>query len=163
MPHLFDMIFEYQLLHGKAQLVPLDDDERARLYGLGQLLAGDRVDSTRRMPRVPYPSSVQFTLPGGFGVGAVKNVSGLGLAIATRKPLALGAHTVVRVEENALEYFFPCRVRWSRVGHALGMGLAFDGIPTRASVFGDEERSGIRWQSIRLDAGGSKKPADAAS
>lgn len=157
MPQLFDVIFEYQLLLGKAQLVPLDADEQARLYGLGQLLAGDRAgDAKRRLPRVAYPSSLQFTLPGGFGVGAIKNVSGLGLAVATRKPLAVGARTVVRLEEGGVEYFFPCRVCWSRASHALGMGLAFDGVPSRASVFGDDESSGIRWRSIRLDADASE-------
>jgi hypothetical protein len=137
MRNLFEMIFEYQLLRGKEQLVPLDDDERVRLYGLGQLLSGERGDVQRQMPRLPYPTGVQYTMPGGFGVGAVKNLSGLGVAI-------------VRVEEGGTEYFFPCRVCWSRQEHATGMGLAFDGVPTRAALFGDEESSGIRWQSMRL-------------
>jgi hypothetical protein len=30
------------------------------------------------------------------------------------------------------------------------MGLAFDGVPTRAALFGDADGSGIRWQSLRL-------------
>lgn len=152
MRNLFEMIFEYQLLRAKEQLVPLDDDERVRLYGLAQLLAGECDDSQRQMPRVPYPSGVQFTMPGGFGLGAVKNLSGLGMAIASRKPLPVGARTVVRVEEGGTEYFFPCRVCWSRREHALGMGLAFDGVPTRAQLFGDEDASGIRWQSMGLRA-----------
>ncbi|MBN8615018.1 MAG: PilZ domain-containing protein [Deltaproteobacteria bacterium] len=152
MRNLFEMIFEYQLLRGKDQLVPLDDDERVRLYGLAQLLQGERSDAQRQMPRLPYPTGVQFTMPGGFGVGAVKNLSGLGIAIATRKPLSVGARTVVRVEENGTEYFFPCRVCWSRKEHSLGMGLAFDGVPTRATLFGDEDSSGIRWQSMGLRA-----------
>jgi hypothetical protein len=150
MRNLFEMIFEYQLLRGKEQLVPLDDDERVRLYGLAQLLSGERADALRQMPRLPYPAAVQFTMPGGFGVGAVKNLSGLGVAIATRKPLLVGARTVVRVEDSGTEYFFPCRVCWSRKEHATGMGLAFGGVPSRAALFGDEESSGIRWQSMRL-------------
>ena len=158
MKNLFEMIFEYQLLRGKEQLVPLDDDERVRLYGLGQLLTGERKDSQRAMPRLPYPTGVQFTMPGGFGVGAVKNVSGLGVAIATRKPLPIGARTVIRVEEEGTEYFYPCRVVWSRKEHSQGMGLAFDGVPTRATLFGDEDSSGIRWQSMKLGVGhGSAK------
>jgi len=158
MRNLFEMIFEYQLLRGKEQLVPLDDDERVRLYGLGQLLTGERSDAKRAMPRLPYPTGVQFTMPGGFGVGAVKNVSGLGVAIATRKPLPVGARTVIRVEEGGSEYFFPCRVAWSRKEHSHGMGLAFDGVPTRAPMFGDEDASGIRWQSMKLGVGhGSAK------
>lgn len=156
MRNLFEMIFEYQQLRGREQLVPLDDDERARLYGIGQLLAGERADAQRAMPRLPYPTGVQFTMPGGFGVGAVKNVSGMGIAIATRRPLAVGARTVVRVEENGSEYFFPCRVVWSRREHSQGMGLAFDGVPTRAAIFGDEDSSGIRWQSMRLGDGKSE-------
>ena len=150
MRNLFEMIFEYQLLRGKEQLVPLDDDERVRLYGLGQLLTGERGDAQRQMPRLPYPTGVQFTMPGGFGVGAVKNLSGLGVAIATRKPLPVGARTVVRVEENGTEYFFPGGLCWGREAHGTGMGLAVDGVPTRAALFGDEESGGIRWQSMRL-------------
>jgi hypothetical protein len=148
--NLFEMIFEYQWLRGKEALVPLDDDERARVYGLGQLLTGERSDPQRRMPRLPCPTAVQYTMPGGFGVGAVKNLSGLGIAIATRKPLPVGARTVVRAEEGGKEYFFPCLVCWSRSEHASGMGLAFDGVPTRAALFGDADGSGIRWQSLRL-------------
>jgi hypothetical protein len=153
MRNLFEMIFEYQQLRGKERLVPLDDDERVRLYGIGQLLSGERVDAQRRMPRLPSPTSVQFTMPGGFGLGVVKNVSGGGVAIATRRPLEVGARTVMRVEENGVEYFFPCKVVWSRSEHNLGMGLAFDGVPTRATLFGDEDASGIRWQSMRLGDG----------
>ncbi len=153
MRNLFEMIYEYQLLRGKDQLVPLDEDELARLYGLGRLLAGEHADAHRAMPRLPYPGGVQFTMPGGFGLGAVKNLSGVGMAIATRKPLAVGARTVIRVEESGTEYFFPCRVVWSRREHSHGMGLAFDGVPTRATLFGDEDASGIRWQSMPLGDG----------
>ena len=65
-------------------------------------------------------------------------------------PLPVGARTVVRVEEDGTEYFFPCRVCWSRKEHSTGMGLAFDGVPTRATLFGDEDSSGIRWQAMGL-------------
>lgn len=153
MMNLFEMVFEYQRLRGKEQLVPLDDDERARLFGLAQLLSSEHRDPQRRMPRVPYPSTAQFTQPGGFGVGTIKNLSGLGLAIATRRPLAVGARTVVRVEDEGHEYFFPCRVVWARREQNAGMGLAFDGVPTRGALFGNEDTSGIRWRSMKLGEG----------
>lgn len=153
MRNLFEMIYEYQHLRGRERLeVPLEDDERTKLYGLGQLLRGEIQDRQREMVRMPYPTGVQFTMPDGFGVGAVKNISGNGIAIATRQPLFVGARTVTRVEESDVEYFFPCRVCWSRTSHNPGMGLVFDGMPSQAFVFGDEG-SGVRWSSLRLGDG----------
>ena len=151
MRNLFEMIHEYQHLRGKERLeVPLEDDERTKLYGLAQLLQGEIRDRQRAMVRVPSPTGVQFTMPDGFGVGAVKNVSGHGIAIATRQPLEVGARTVIRVEESGVEYFFPCRVCWTRASHNTGMGLIFDGMPTQAYLFGDDEGSGVRWRNLRL-------------
>lgn len=154
MRNLFEMIYEYQHLRGREQLdIPLDDDERTKLYGLAQMLRGEIRDRQRAMVRVPYPTGVQFTMPDGFGAGAVKNISGLGVAISTRQPLAVGAPTVIRVEESGIEYFFPCRVAWTRSTHNPGMGLSFDGVPTQSFVFGDDEGSGVRWRNLHLGEG----------
>jgi hypothetical protein len=158
MRNLLEMIFEYQHLRVKQdQLgIPLDDAERARLLGLGQMLAGEKVNargdqSGRAFPRAAVPMQVQFTLPGGFETGEVKNVSGSGLAIATARPPQPGTRVIVRVADHtkATEYFFPCRVVWRRLSPLPGMGVSFDGVPTRSSLFG-EEGSGVWTQSIRL-------------
>ena len=88
------------------------------------------------MPRVPSPLSVQFTLPGGFGAGQLRNASGGGLAIVTATPGALGQRTIVRVGIVAagVEYVFPCRVMWVQKGQQPAMGVAFDGVPSRTHI-----------------------------
>jgi hypothetical protein len=158
MRNLFDLIYEYQLLRGKQDHleVPLDEDERARLVGLAQMLLGERQGDSglRGMPRVPMPTHVEFTQPGGFESGEVKNASGSGLAIATRRPPIEGTRIIVRVEDSAhaVEYFFPCRVIWRRTNSQMGMGLAFDGVPTRTSLFADED-TGVWRRRLRLGDG----------
>lgn len=164
MRNLFDLIYEYQLLRGKQDHleVPLDESERARLVGLAQMLLGDHHgDSGKRgMPRVPVPTHVEFTQPGGFESGEIKNASGSGLAIATRRPPIEGTRIVVRIEDvaHAVEYFFPCRVIWRRnaipgtKGTSAGMGLVFDGVPTRTSLFADED-TGVWRRRLRLGDG----------
>ncbi len=166
MKNLFEMIYEYQLLRGKQDRleVPLDDVEQARLVGLELLLVGDGGASAgrRAMTRVIAPTRVLFTTAGGFEVGEIKNLSGSGLAIATRRPPEPGTRIVVRVEDgpSAVEYFFPCRVAWRRVTSNVGMGVAFDGVPTRSAVFGDDEASGVWQRSMRL--GDAQKRINAA-
>lgn len=157
MRNLFDLIYEYQLLKGKQDHleVPLGEDERARLVGLAQMLLGDGAESGNRgMPRVPVPTHVEFTQPGGFESGDIKNASGSGLAIATRRPPIEGTRIVVRIEDtqHAVEYFFPCRVVWRRTATNPGMGLVFDGVPTRTSLFADED-TGVWRRRLRLGDG----------
>ena len=165
MRNLLEMIFEYQLLTAKQDHleIALDDDERARLFGLGQLLAGESGDSDRgqrAMPRLPLPGTISFTLPGGFASGDVKNVSGKGLAIATPRPPAIGTRVILRVvdETAGCEYFFPCVVVWSRRSPMPGMGVQFDGVPTRSDYVRDEE-SGV-WASTQI--GEPRKDVQAA-
>jgi hypothetical protein len=157
MRHLFDLLYEYQLLKGKQDHleVPLGEDERARLVGLAQMLLGEDHESGRRgMPRVPMPAHVEFTQPGGFEAGEVKNASGSGLALATRRPPVEGTRIVVRVEDTqrAVEYFFPCRVVWRRLGASAGMGVKFDGVPTRTGLYATED-TGVWRRRLRLGDG----------
>lgn len=137
MNEFFEMVYEYQLLLAKeAKLaIPLDDEERTRLFGLERLLSGDAPtrDPRRIMPRVASPLSVQFTLAGGFGAGQVLNASGGGLAFATSVLAPLGARTIVRLglAASGLEYVFPCRVVWAQREPHSALGVAFDGVPSR--------------------------------
>lgn len=153
MNEFFEMIYEYRLLLAKEEKlsITLDSDERARLLGLEGLLSGDAPDRDPRrgMPRVPSPVGVQFTLAGGFGTGQVLNVSGGGLAIATTTLSAVSSRSIVRVSLPAtgVEYVFPCRVVWVQTDSLSGMGMAFDGVPSRTTLLGrDVGRSSGQWR-----------------
>jgi hypothetical protein len=160
---VLELIYEYQLLRAKRDRldIPLDDQERARLIGLSQLLAGEGDRGRRAMPRFPFPTSVSFTLPGGFETGEVKNLSGEGLAIATAQPPGVGTRILVRVLDPtaACEYFFPCRVVWSRRTAPPGMGVAFDGMPTKNPCVPLDD-TGVWKRSFHI--GGPRKEVQAA-
>lgn len=149
MNEYFEMVYEYRLLLAKEEklAIPLDDDERRRLFGLERLLSGDAPvrDPRRSMPRVVTPIGVQFTLAGGFGAGQLLNASGGGLAIATTTTCALGSRTIVRLNLPAtgIEYVFPCRVIWRHEETFSGMGVAFDGVPSRTVLL---ERNSGTWR-----------------
>src|ERR1043165_7383663 len=99
MDDVFSLLFEYRLLVGKEQVgVPLDDGERSRLVVAVRMLSGEVPRRDRRaMPRAHAPVRAQFTLPGGFGEGEVLNVSGGGMAIATKAHVEVGTRCIVRV------------------------------------------------------------------
>ncbi len=138
MADLFDIIHDYRMLREKRdQLhIPLDTAEQAELAGLERFLSGEvpAEDSQRALPRLPSPLTLQFTAPGGFEVGEIRNVSGGGMAIQTVRPLERGARTILRLvnSDRGVEYLFPARVVWRAVGVRREMGLAFDGVPTRS-------------------------------
>lgn len=153
MNEFFEMIYEYRLLLAKEEklAIALDGEERARLLGLEALLSGDAPgrDPRRGMPRVPSPVGVQFTLAGGFGAGQILNVSGGGVAIATSALSAVGSRTIVRLSlpSTGIEYVFPCRVVWVQIDALSGMGVAFDGVPSRTSLLGhDFSRNSGHWR-----------------
>lgn len=148
MDDVFSLLFEYRLLVGKEQVgVPLEDAERTRLIAAVRLLSGEVPRRDRRaMPRVHSPVRAQFTLPGGFGDGEVLNVSGGGMAIATRHLVDVGTRCIVRVAREASEYVFPCRVVWSATDPTAGMGVAFDGLPSRTML----RPSGVWQLSLRF-------------
>lgn len=136
---MIELIFEFQLLSGKRDLlgIPLTDEERGRVYGLGLLLdvAAEGTGNQAPLTRPDIKSPAQFTTPQGFGVGHVRELGGMGLTIVTRKPLGPGQRTVVRLADptGGREFVFPCKVVWSRPGPDPAMGLAFDGVPMRMS------------------------------
>ncbi len=162
--NLLETIYEFQALVGKRDHLglPLDENEQVRLLGLGRLLAGEGDGGHRTMPRVPVPMTVVFTLPGGFEVGQVRNVSGRGLAVATARPPEIDARTIVRAVDasRGCEYLFPCRVVWRRRAPLPGMGVAFDGVPTRSEWAPAEENTGIwRRSAFLAPAGGDIQAA----
>lgn len=136
MTDLLDMVYEYRLLLAKEERlqIPLDEDETARLMGLARLLEGEAPskEARRRMPRLPFPSAVQFTIPGGFALGEVRNVSGGGLSVVTRARVDEHARTIVRITRPSEgdEYVFPCRVAWRATDGRPMVGLEFDGVPS---------------------------------
>jgi hypothetical protein len=130
-----DLVLEYQTLVQKERTldIPLDSVDRARLLGLERLLKGQYLGQHAGVngTRLVEPLPVQFTVPGGFRSGELRNVSAGGMAIVTDQAPVLKMRTIVRVTDpdRAAEYVFPGRVVWlsGRV-----VGVAFDGLPTRA-------------------------------
>src|SRR5690606_22716487 len=115
--NLLEIVYEYQyLLHRRQSMgLPLDDHERARLVGLDRLLRGDYMGSGRtEMTRLLHPIPAQFTRPGGFGAGEIRDVNGNGMAIVTSHPSVIGTRTAVRIADplGGVEYMFPGRVVW---------------------------------------------------
>ncbi len=132
--NLLDTVYEYQHLLQKQQSyeIPLDEGERARLLGLERLLRGDYLGlKSREMTRLLHPIPAQFTRPGGFGAGEIRDVNGNGMALVTSQPSTMGNRTIVRIADplGGFEYVFPGHVVW--VQNQV-MGVAFDGMPTRA-------------------------------
>ena len=156
MRNLLEMIYEYQLLRSKEDKldIELDASERVRLVGLHRLLQGEVPDTRlRRLARVAVPFPVQFTRPGGFETGEIRNLSGGGFCVATPRPPEAGTQIIMRVAEPSLgvEYVFPCRVVWcQRVGPGR-MGVVIDGVPNRAEIFGDES-TGVWRRSVSFAA-----------
>jgi hypothetical protein len=154
MRNLLEMIYEYQLLSSKERhlAIELDDGERVRLIGLHRLLQGERVDpaSRRELTRVKLPMPVQFTMPGGFEGGEVRDLSGGGFCIATPHPPPERTRIIMRVADplGGSEYVFPCRVVWrSRRGPGR-MGVEVDGVPHRAPFL--HEDTGVWRRSVRF-------------
>ncbi|MBZ0119671.1 MAG: PilZ domain-containing protein [Sandaracinaceae bacterium] len=155
MRNLLEMIYEYQLLRSKEEHldIRLDEGERVRAMGLERLLQGETIDKStrRRFPRIKLVMAVQFTLPGGFEAGELRDVSGGGLCIATSRPPEPGTRLIVRLESTreGYEYVFPCRVIWRTTSGARKMGVVIDGVPRRASLAA-EDTTGVWRRSFRF-------------
>lgn len=145
MRNLLEMIYEYQLLRSMEQnlAIPLDDSERVRLMGAYRMLQGETPDSRMRdFARVRIPIPCQFTRPGGFEAGEIRDLSGGGFGIATRRPPEVGTRVIVRLEDGATEYVFPCIVRWVSMRGPGRMGVELDGVPHRSDFF-EGESTGV--------------------
>lgn len=154
MRNLLDMIYEHQRLHSRERKldIRLEEDERVRLMGLDRLLQGEVPDERlRHFARVELAMPVQFTRPGGFESGEIRNLSGGGFCVATPRPPEPGTRLVVRIAEPTfgLEYVFPCRVVWRTGRGRPRMGVQLDGVPHCADFFGDEA-TGVWRRSVRF-------------
>jgi len=150
---LLDMIYEYQRLRSREQQldIPLDDAERVRKMGLHRLLQGEAADlQQREFARVGVPMSVQFTRPGGFESGEIRNLGGGGFMIQTKAPQPIGTQVIIRVvsPRAAMEYVFPCVVRWRSQRGPGRMGVEIDGVPSKADLYDDT--SAVWRRSITL-------------
>jgi hypothetical protein len=152
MRNLLEMIYEYQLLRSKEQHqgIALDDGERVRLMGLRRLLQGESPHSMsrRELTRVKLAIPVQFTMPGGFETGEVRDLSGSGFCVATTRPPLAGARIVVRVADplGGSEYVFPCRVVWRAERGPGRMGVEIDGVPNKSAFLAED--TGVWRRSI---------------
>lgn len=143
MRNLLQMIYEHQLLKGKERYlaIELDAADRVRMMGLHRLLQGEQRDTRlREFARAKVPMTVQFTRPGGFEVGEIRDMSGGGFCIATPRPPEVGTRVIVRIAESTqrCEYVFPCVLTWRAKSGPGRMGVALDGVPRRAAMVGDE-------------------------
>lgn len=159
MRNLLEMIYEYQLLRSKEEHldIPLEDGERVRLMGLRRLLQGETPDTRlRTFARVRLSIPVQFTRPGGFESGEIRNLAGGGFMILTPRPQDVGTRIIIRVEDSktGTEYVFPCVVRWKARRGPGRMGVEIDGVPNRGDLYDDA--SGVWRRSMSF----GDKPAD---
>jgi hypothetical protein len=127
-------ICEYRALRARRDLLqlPLGEGERLRLEALQRLFtAGFAVvpdaQDRRRFTRL------DVDIPAVLGATPVviTNLGGGGLVVAPAPVLRRGELTVVRVVENAREYFLPAQALWSqeRSGRSR-LGLCFVGVPS---------------------------------
>ena len=156
MRNFLEMIYEYQRLRSREVKldIALDASERVRLMGLHRLLEGEVPDTgLRTHARVAVPMPVQFTRPGGFEAGEIRDLSGGGFCIATPRTPEVGTRLVVRIADPdaCLEYVFPCRVVWRASRGPGRMGVVIDGVPGRAELYGDDT-SGVWKKSVTFGA-----------
>jgi len=119
----------------ESQGSPLTRQERLELLSLLQLLATEpeppsleALDPSRRgLP-------AQVTAGSGFLAGEIKELSADRLVVGAIEPLPLGHRTIVYVADavSGVEYAIPTVVVWTRDGEPCLIGLAPDGVPTRA-------------------------------
>ncbi|MCA9608418.1 MAG: PilZ domain-containing protein [Myxococcales bacterium] len=159
MRNLLEMIYEHQLLRSKERDldIALDPAERVRMMGLHRLLQGETPDPQNRVfARVRMSIPVQFTRPGGFESGEIRDLGGGGFLILTSKAQDVGTRIIIRIEDPQLgcEYVFPCVVKWRAKRGPGRMGVALDGVPNRGDLY--EESTGVWRKSLRL----GEDPAD---
>lgn len=120
----------------EAAGVPLDEAERVELLSLLQLVASDgRGSEPGPAPSARRSLPVQMTARGGFLAGDLREVGAEQIVVAAAETLAEGDRVIVYLADavTGIEYALPCVVLWTHEGAPCAMGLAVDGVPTRAT------------------------------
>jgi hypothetical protein len=89
-----------------------------------------------------------------FGSGVLRQLTGGGMAIATPEPPPLGTQVIILVKEqqHGVEYVFPCKVVSRTLRGRVGMGVAFEGIPSQTRL--GNKPSGV-WRSEPPETNGN--------
>jgi hypothetical protein len=130
MDTLLELIHEYRSL--QANVDPTRAS-RARLMGLGSLLGTETPWEPCAATRKADSHAIRFTVPGGFGQGEIRTLTGAGVVVSTRKPPEVGARILIRLDSPSADrtYVFPAIVEWRGRKHFGTFGALFDGAPER--------------------------------
>jgi hypothetical protein len=135
-------IFEYRVLLSRSRElgIPLTDAEATRLRRLTEQLPAGVPTLDAHDAHAPPPEALAAEcLQGGrFLPCTLRNAGADGMALAVADPPALGQRLLVQLcdADGLVEYAFPGRVV-SRVERGLaGIGVAFEGMPTRRALAG---------------------------
>ena len=143
METLLDLIHEFRSL--EAERAPTAES-RARWLGLRSLLVGDTAFESTPTTALAASHAVSFTVPGGFGRGEIRTLSGEGVVIVTRKPPAIGTRLLVRIEDRTGDaLILPAVVAYRGRTHFGSFGARFDGAPERIISDGTPA---IGWQPM---------------
>ena len=132
-----DFLVRFWELRGRyeAQGVPLSKVERLELLSLLQLIAAeDEPSSIEAIDPSRRGLPVQITAGSGFLAADLKDLSAERLVVGAVSPLPRGHRTILYAADavTGVEYALPCVVVWSREDEPCLIGLAPDGLPTRA-------------------------------
>ncbi len=142
MDDLLELIHEYRSLRAHEGL---DDEERARMVGLGALLGDEVPWLLSPSERKPGSFFVHFTVPGGFATGELRGLSGAGVMIGTRARPRPGTRMLLRIDNPRTHKTFvlPAEVAFRRPGRWAVFGARFDGASDVDSA------QGTPWTSLR--------------
>lgn len=133
----FDLLFRYWELRARydALGLALTDAERLELLSLLQLATSDgclasEMENSQLARSVP----VKLTAGSGFLAADLQKLGTDVLVVAAAENLQPGQRTILAFADavSGVEYSVPCVVRWAREEQPCLMGLAVDGVPTRA-------------------------------
>ena len=138
--NLIHRCFSYRTLLGKRDdlQLPLSAADRDDLRALDSFLRERPADRPARVPefaarehvRRPVQLLVHFQIEGAPPeIGLLRNVSGGGVYVETRRPLPSGCHIALQITDRARGCELRFGVEVVRAERGRGMGLRFQGIP----------------------------------
>jgi hypothetical protein len=115
----------------------LSEAERLELLSLFPLVTGAAISaapdcSSGQRRGIP----VQLTAGNGFLAADVRELRADGLVVGAAEPIDPGSRTMAYFADavSGIEYSLPCVVAWALEAEPWIMGLALDGLPTRAEL-----------------------------